>query len=162
MIDLRKINKSKKAQFYLFTAILLCVSAYGLLSGAPAAKEKNADSEVLASNYFFEAKNVINQALYKESSPSLDADIFTNKFISYAKTKNTDIQIAYLLKNDDKIRAVNYLKNDINIISHNKTIKKSESITLNLTNIITIRYDETDYNYTFTNDTVEFKALIIT
>jgi hypothetical protein len=162
MIDIKKINKSKKAQFYLFAAMLLCISAYGLLSASPIAKEKNTDSQLLASNYLFEAKNVINQALYKESDPFEDVDRFTNNFISYAKTKNTDLKIAYILKNDNKTRVVNYLKDDINITSHNRTLKRLESVAFNLTDNIIIRYDETDYNYTFINDTLEFKALIIT
>ena len=162
MIDPKKIKKNKKAQFYIFTAILLCISAFGLLSTSPLSKEKNTDFELLASNYLYEAKNTINQALYRESSPYLAVDLFTNNFIGYAKTKNIDLKIAYILKNENKTTVVNYLKDDLNITSHNKTIKTSESATFNLTNIIIIRYDETDYNYTFTNDTVEFKALIVT
>lgn len=161
MIKNSLYKTGKKAQFYLFVSILICISAYGLLSTSITAKEKNTDFDVLSSNYIIESKNVINQALYKRSDPLSEVDAFTLNFIDYAKTKNTNLGITYILKKENKTHIVNYLKYTINITSHNKTINKSASLTLNLSSFITLRYDETDYNYTFTNDTIEFKALLV-
>jgi hypothetical protein len=115
----------------------------------------------MGSNYLFEAKNVVNHALYAKSDPFADLDEFTSNFISYAKTKNMNLEIAYILKKNQTTKAVNYLKDELNRTTHNKTLKKSETFTMTSTNHINLSYQDTEYNYTFTNDSIELKALII-
>lgn len=155
-------KKNKKGQFYLFIAILLCISAYGLLSPSFNSKESNSNLNLLGSNYLYEAKNVVNHAIYVKSDPFTDLDEFTSSFISYAKTKNINLEIAYILKKDKTTKVVNYLKDELNITTHNKTIKRYETFTLTSTSLINLTYQGIGYTYSFTNDSVELKALIIT
>ncbi len=155
-------QKNKKAQFYLFVAVVLCIISYGLFSSSSSLKKVDSNEGIISSNYLFEAKTVVNNALYKKTDPSVELNEFTSTFINYAKTKNINLQIAYLLKVNNSTKVVNYLKDELNVTTYNRTLKKYETLTISQVNIITLKYEGMDYTYTFTNDTVELKALIIT
>ena len=150
---------AKKAQFYIFVAVLLCISAYSLLSFGIVAKEKSTGFGMLYENYIHESENVINNALYTGTDVFSQFDSYTNSFITYAKTRNTDFGVLYMIKKDDELRVVNYLSSPANITSQNITIMPHQSMTLKPTSVLSLRYKGNDYNYTFTNESVQFKAL---
>ncbi|MBR9690383.1 hypothetical protein GOV08_01735 [Candidatus Woesearchaeota archaeon] len=152
---------NKKAQFYLFVALILALSAYSLLSPGIVSKQRDFDFEEIYNNYIHEGEIVINQALYKNIDIVETFDNYTVNFIEYAKTKNTDFYVAYIIKEDNAVSVVNYLKSKINISSHNTTLDVQKSTTLNTTNNIMINYEGQDYNYTFSDEYVQFKALVV-
>lgn len=157
----RLMHKNKKAQFYIFVAILLCVSAYGLISTSTQPKSKVTDFDVLSKNYISEANNVFNQALYQEKDVAQELDYYTKNFIAYAKTKNTDFKVLYMAKTGNATNIVNYLKKEANITTINQTLNSNSQIKANSTSHILIIVDNDEYNYTFSEDENEFKALII-
>lgn len=151
----------KKGQFYLITALILLIPTYTLLvSQQNFGREKTTNFDVLSKNYISESRIVINNALYYDNNIYQEIESFTQDFIDYSNTKNIDLKILYMVKNGESLRVVNYLK-DVEITDFNITLKSSETINLNTTNEITIKYEETEYIYEFSNETIEFKALIM-
>ncbi len=158
MARLRRLHK--KAQFYLFVAIMLCISAYGLLSTAPKPQVKNTDFDLMSKNYVHEADNVIDQAIYADGDAYAQVDAYTLNFISYAKTKNTDFKVLYILKEKNSTYIVNYLKKEANITTYGKALNDGEHSILPSNSSISIDFDDNEYDYNFTEDDFEFKALI--
>lgn len=149
---------NNKGQYYLFVAIILCLTSYGLIYTSVNAKDKPNTFDDITQNYLNEAKNVINNGIYNEEDLFLHFDNFTNKFISFSKTKAINFQLLYLLKSDNQIRVVNYLDQSV-LLNSNRTLYQREYVTLNPQDLITINYNDIIYNYTFSDDDVEFKAL---
>lgn len=152
----------KKGQFYLITALILLVPTYSLLiSQQSFTKEKTTNFDLISKNYISESRIIINNALYNNKNIYGELELFTDKFKEYSNTKNIDLKILYIIKNGDFYRISNHLKKDIDILNFNITLKSDETISLNITDEVIIKYEETDYVYKFSNKTLDFKALVM-
>lgn len=154
-----KLNK--RGQFYILTALLLIIPTYTLISQNYIPIKKITNLDILSQNYVEEGKNTINNAIYSDQNVFLELDSYTQEFITYANTKNVDLQILYIIKYDEKIKVVNYLKKESNIMPGDINLQKSESSIINNTNQIIITYNNIEYTYNISTENVDFKALII-
>lgn len=154
------VRKTKKAQFYIFTSIILSILLFSIYASSAKMFSPSKNYDELSSNYINEATNVINHAIYADQNVFDSFDRYTQDFIKYSKTKNTEFKVLYILKNDEDLRIVNYLNQEVNISGQEKDLGVAQKTTIEAANNITIRYDGIDYYFIFSNETVQFKALI--
>lgn len=153
-------KKTKKAQFYIFTSIILCILLFSIYASSARMFSPDKRYDELSSNYINEASNVINHAIYADLDIFDEFDSYTHDFMAYSRTKNTDFKVLYLLKKDGELRIVNYLNQEANISGQEELLGPTQKITIPKTNNITITYDKISYGFVFSNETIEFKALI--
>ena len=152
--------KNKLGQFYIITALMLIIPTYALIiSQNNNVKERTTNFDILYENYINEAEITINNALYNQENVYSEMEDFTTDFIDYSKTKNIDLKLVYMIKKEDEIKVANYLKTEVKI--NNLTLKNKETMIINSTNEITLNYEETEYDYIFSNKSIEFKALLV-
>jgi len=156
-----KIKLNKKGQFYILTAIIFCSVMFLLLYNKEPIPKLNPEFESLYNNYVYESPIVINNALYNNKNVTSQFRNFTSDFIGYAKEKNIDLGIFYVLKLDNYIEAVNYLKETANITTINMTIAPDNYLILNKSNNISIKIKDTTYTYNMTDDKIQFKVLLM-
>lgn len=142
----------KKGQFYLLTSIILIVVMYGLIQTGINLKATKTEKNV-KDLYELEAKNIINNALYENKDVIFELDSFTKNFIEFNNDKNKLIGLIYLYK-DDELHIKNY---GLDAIFNNTNL---DSITISIDKV-TITINDINYDYSFNNERVEFKSLII-
>ena len=117
--------------------------------------------EIYLDNYVYEAKIVINNAIYENKNISQELNNFTESYITYAESKNMDLGIVSLYSDNNQIFTANYLDDDITINGLSLVEPNEESV-VNYNNTITIEYlDETYYFYFSNPEKTELKTLFI-
>ncbi|MGB9748674.1 MAG: hypothetical protein ACP5OZ_03275 [Candidatus Woesearchaeota archaeon] len=166
-IKFEKIRCSKKAQFFIFTAVILCLLIYALFAmRAESYYVEGSDFELLHKNFVLEAEEVINKAVYEEENLTFEFDDFVQSYLGFA-AKEANISIFYALIKDDI-----YLKNNfpwnltITTYFYNKTqgnfiLHTNIIIPKNITSFaIDIDNDgKNDYLFTIKNKPIELKLL---
>jgi len=160
-VNLKTNFKSKKGQFYLLTAIIFCSVMFMLLYNRQPIPKVNPEFEKLYNNYIYEVPIAINSAIYENKNLSKNFDNFTINFMTFAKERNIDFRVFYVLVYDDKLEVVNYLKHVVNITSSNLLLNISQKKVLNKSNNFTIEYEGNIYTYNITNEDVQFKILVV-
>jgi hypothetical protein len=155
------IIKGKKAQFYVLTAVIFCSVMFILLSNKNPTQETNSEFKRLYNNYIYEVPQVINNALYDNKNVSAQFKNFTSNFISYAKEKNINLGIFYILKLDEQIEAVNLLNQEVNITYVDSLLLPDKRIILRRTSNISVIVKNTTYVYNITDDKIQFKVLLM-
>ncbi len=90
---------TKKGQFYIFTAIILCV--YAIMLVLPAARGPAESSfRGLADNYLFEYPKVVNSALYNQSSSASRLGNFTDTYVAFARSLDPRFGLVYGYRHD--------------------------------------------------------------
>ncbi|MBN2880604.1 hypothetical protein JXM83_01000 [Candidatus Woesearchaeota archaeon] len=112
-----------KAQFYLLAGFIFVFLIFSLSGGVWYLSTSQDSFSELKSNYVREANKVINEAVYSGLDPFVRLDDYTKKFIRYAKTKNVDFGVVFILSYDGHLKIVNYLNNNINIYYKDSLIK---------------------------------------
>ncbi len=162
--DIKKLNfirNNKKGQFYILTAIIFCSVMFVLLYSRQPAQEVNSEFSLLYNNYIYEAPIAINNALYENKDISSNFENFTLNFISFAKEKNIDFKVFYILIHDGKTELVNYLNAPVNITSSNLLLNISQKTTMLNPGNLTIEFEGNTYSYNITNGPVQYKILIV-
>ncbi len=155
--------KNKKGQFYVLTAVIICSVLFMLLYGREPMQKINTEFRSLYNNYIYESPIVINNAIYHNKNLSNQFKNFTASFIRYAKEKNINLGVFYMLKVDDDIEAANYLNDEINISTINEILMSNNHIRFKIENYnnMTIYFKNVTYLYNITEDKVQFKVLFI-
>lgn len=160
-VNLKTNFRSKKGQFYLLTAIIFCSVMFMLLYNRQPIPKVNPEFGKLYNNYIYEAPVAINNAIYENKNLSKNFDNFTINFMTFAKERNIDFRVFYVLVYDDKLEVVNYLKHAVNITNNNLLLNSSQKRVLDKLNNLTIEYGGTIYIYNITEEDIQFKVLII-
>lgn len=142
--------RNKKAQFYIFTAILLIGYVMTMAPGAAKPKKPVPTFKNLYQNYMAEAPKVINNALFFDSNVSDSFMNFSDNFLAYAKTRDPNFRFVYALLYKDSIYVKNYLEETINATANTTTVglssndyrdvAKAGTIKLNVSNLIYTLY----------------------
>lgn len=109
---------SKRGQVYILAAILLAVVLFSLSAIKNKFEQKTikGDFETLSENFQIEASKLINSVI---ESPNTDVHeafkSFSTMFTSYAKGKNPEYGLIYILSYGDKIQVTNFLDRTINV-----------------------------------------------
>ncbi len=97
---------NKRGQFYIFTAIIIGLAIFSIISQSNKLEERVLleNFNELSKNYADEAPKVVNEALKENPDSSMVAGelgSFTNNFIDYANTIDPQLGIVYVYKNPD-------------------------------------------------------------
>src|SRR3989344_5612716 len=112
------MRMNRKSQFYLFAAIVLIVSSFVIYSSSSTLSAREVDEfKTYLDNYLYEARVVMNNAIYNNLNVSTTLSNFTEHFISYARNKDLDIGIAFIYSENSKLHIVNYLNQPLLISS---------------------------------------------
>lgn len=114
--------KSKKAQFYIFTAIVLIGYVMTIAPSAVTPKKPVSTFRNLHENYVAESPKIINNAMHYDGNVSALFENFSDSFMAYAKTRDPNFGLAYALLYEERIYAKNYLGETINITANTTVI----------------------------------------
>ena len=133
---------------------------------------RSSDSfESLKANYLFEANKVINSGVYSGADRLQLTSAFTRDFLEYAKTRNIDLKILFILSDGGDLKIVNYLNTNINLYYKGILLSRCMNVTCsavdrgNYTVLpwkdeLTVSFDGKEYNFHFSSkDSIELKAL---
>ena len=91
--------QSKKAQFYIFMAIILSVYALALVAPAARSPPESAFRGLL-DNYLFEAPKVVNSALYSGTTTGAQLANFTDSYVAFSRSLEPKFGILYGYSHD--------------------------------------------------------------
>ncbi len=153
----------KKAQFYMFTAVILISYVFFIVANKSSISTSEVENlELYLDNYIHEATIVINNAVYYNNNISTALNNFTESYIAYTEDKNLDIGIVSLYSYNNQIIIANYLKEFIIIDGLAQALIPGNERAVNYNNTITIEYKNETYNYYFSNpDIIELKTLFV-
>lgn len=162
---------NKVSQFYLLSAFIFITLLFSLASNSAYVSRSSDSFDSLKSNYIIEANKVINAAIYSGSDKLLVTSVFTREFMDYAKTRNVDMKVLFILSDNGYLKIVNYLNTNINLYYKGILLSRCMNTTCtvvdkgNYTQLpwkdeLTVSFDGKDYSFHFSSkDSVEFKAL---
>jgi hypothetical protein len=164
---LKKMFKQKRAQFYVFTAIVLI--AYALLtvqSGSTVETSSNNFKQVY-DNYIFESSIALNNALFEQADVSEEYERFMDGFISYSKMKKLKLEIFSILETGDNVHFSNKMNMPVYIININQTLQSNGELSILRSNVsevvIEVRDDvfhENIYKFSISNQGTDAKAVL--
>ena len=148
-----------KSQFYMFGAIVLVSLVFVIVSNNSVISMSSVQD---TKNYKYEAKVVINNALYANKNVSYELRNYTESFITYGENKNLDFDIMYIYSNNNNLYIVNYLNQSVLVTSLGLTVNKEQEVSTGFVNDLTVKYNNESYNFNFTSpDEVELKTLFV-
>lgn len=156
-----RISKSKKkAQFYLFTAILLCGMALAITAPIAATSGPSKDFKELYSNYIREGDRVVNSAIFNSENLTDKFSAFTSDFLEFARQKDKDFGLIFLLSENSAVSVGNYLGSDVTISTSYGSYSIGDGVSvLNATDYVSIMLGEDNYRFNFEGSAVQFMAL---
>jgi len=149
--------KNKKSQFYIFTAIILSTYLFALASAADQKIKESSKFEIIKDNFVQESSFAVNSAVYNQGDISQQLKQFTEDFIDYAKTKGNELEVLYLLVQED-IEISNYLNTEVKI--SNKSLNRGETKTFDKTNQITVEAYNNIYVFAISDEPLQLKAML--
>lgn len=154
----------KKGQFYIFVAILLSAISFSMLKGSTVLAKPHSFEDIRA-NYIQESEFVLNNAIYQEQNPFEQFDHFTKNFQKFAREKNINFEVVYMLLYQDTIKIVNYLSVPVtvNITGTEEKLFPNEGTFIDKVAALKISFEGLENTYKFAPDEpVQLKLLIIT
>jgi len=100
---------------------------------------------------------VINSAVYNQANISQQLEQFTADFIDYAKTKGNDLEVLYLLVQDD-IEISNYLNSEVKI--SNKSLIRGETEIFDKIDQITVEAYNNRYVFEISDEPLQLKTML--
>jgi hypothetical protein len=166
-IKFKIIKFNKRAQFFIFAAVVLCLLIYALFAmRTESYYVESSNFEIMHKNFILEAEEVINNAVYEEKNLTYEFEDFVRTYLDFA-SKELNVSIFFALIQDNIYLKGNFPWNlTITTYLYNKT---QESFVLfnNLTipkNITSFSIDinndgKNDYWFTIKNNPIELKLL---
>jgi len=152
--------KTSKGQFYILTAIIFCVIVFALVYTENYVGNTDTNFKNIYDNYIYESSNVINSAVYYNRNISDEFENYTTTFINYAKTKNVNLKIFYIIATKTNTIVGNHLGEEINLTDYK--VENNNYIILGRLNNLSLNYENNIYEYNLSSDEeVIFKALLI-
>lgn len=156
LVKIKRVDK--KAQFYLFAAIILCAAvAFAYLRGFTVQTKLADGFDEIHENFKVEQEKAV--VFFIHNSTNSDDFIarysgFVLTFKNYARTRAVNFNHVGIIKNEDKINIINNFDSDISIIYENKSqeISKTNKYEINLTEQIKINTGEMEYGFNFNKD----------
>ncbi len=116
------MHSNKKAQFYIFTALVLIGYSTLLLQSFNVVPEGSRNFRTVYENFVFESSQALNNALFEEKDVNDEYGRFLDSFISYSKMKKLNIEVFSMLEHGDYVYFSNLMDNDVKILNINETI----------------------------------------
>ena len=152
---------SKKGQYYIIAAVILCSLALGLVySSAVSAKGRTVFDD-LKKNFETESSIALNGIISSDLEAFSTYDDFVQDFRRYALSRNVDFDLVYLLMYNNTIYVKSYIESEV--IARNAfdsvRLNSTNSTQFAATNFVSITKDDAEYNFPFDDRQVQFKAI---
>ncbi len=158
---------SKKAQFYIFTAVVLIAYSTLLLQSDSVIPESSKNFRNVYDNYIFESSQVLNNALFEQQDTDQEYERFLDQFISYSQMKKLSIEVFSILETEDYVYFSNHMTNPVHIINVNETVPaggKTYFLRADLSEaVLEVRDDvfhENIYKFTISQQGTDAKAVL--
>ncbi len=158
---------SKKAQFFIFTAIILIAYSTLLLQSESATPDPSRTFRMVFENFVFERTSAMNNALFEGKDVNTEYEKFLDSFISYSKMKKVDLEIFSVLETGERVYFSNKMKIPVAILNINETIAPGVNTyftRLNLSEaVLEVRDDvfhENIYKFNISNQGTDSKAVL--
>lgn len=151
--------KQKRAQFYIFAAIVL--SAYALALAIPSAKQvSQSPFKNLYQNYIFEAPKVINSAFYNETGPSARLANFSDDYVEFARSFDARFGLMHAYFHDGITDVRSRLNGEVNITAGSASFMLKDNSTAIQGSGFTAHIDGNSYEFNLSKE-VRLQALFI-
>lgn len=156
-----KLVSNRKAQFYLFTAIVLIAYAFSIARTEPLVQEETDAFKELYENFITESPMVINNALYQQANVSEKFEAFASAYADYARTRQPNFRLAYILRSEGNMLVGNRLGLGINATLTNSTSYEiSDGSTFTLApQDIALEVAGISYTFTIGSEAYQVKSL---
>ncbi|MFC1753052.1 hypothetical protein ACFL96_06615 [Thermoproteota archaeon] len=121
------IHIGKKAQFYLFTMIILLALVTTFIIARPVSVEVDRSMDHYFENLEREAEYVINNALINDENVSDELNTFFTHMQELGKTRRLTLTYFYLVVEKDNFTFYNDMDSDVFVIDYNLTLSKGGS-----------------------------------
>jgi hypothetical protein len=162
----RRIFPNKKAQFYIFTALILMAYTATLLKPTTLVTKPSKVFSETNDNFRIESKEVINNALLEQKNISKEYDSFTRQFIDYSKMRGIKLEVFLVLVSGEQVYLTNHMKNSVSLLGRSEIIGPEGSLILqkNMTSIaISALNDESSpniYDFNITTENIQASSLL--
>ncbi len=108
---------NKRGQFYIIIALIISLALFGITYKVNEIKEPVlfSDFNDVSENYVSEATKVVNDALEEEGDVLGNVDLFTDRFLEYAKQRNPNLGLLYIYSDGTDIVMDNHLDEPIEV-----------------------------------------------
>jgi hypothetical protein len=159
--------KHKKAQFYIFTAIVLIAYSMLLLQSFNVIPESSEAFRNAYDNFVFESSAALNNALFEQADINQEYERFLDTFISYSKMKKLNIEVFSILETGDRVYFSNKMSNPVHIINLNESVLPGSNtyfLRSGLSEVVLeVRDDvfhENIYKFTISSQVTDAKAVL--
>jgi len=151
---------NKKGQLYIVAAILLLTYAFAIARPSVSPKLPISSFQSLHKNFISETPVVVNNALQQSDNVSATFKTFVDDFSIYAKTKDPNFRLVYLLVDKDKLVVGNRLDDSVNVTIGDTVhkISSNQELTVNKAASADLLVNGITYSYLFNDDNVQLKA----
>ena len=155
--------KTKKAQFYLFAALIFVSAVFLVVANSSSISLREIDDfETYQKNYLHEAKIVINNAIMDNLNISDQLGEYTSEYISYLSSKDIDLGVLILLASEDKIYIDNYLNEPVLISTLGFSLNPGEKMSTGFREELEVEYRNETYSFSFSGSYLtELKTLFV-
>ncbi len=166
---IQKINQKskklaqKKAQFYIFTAILLSSMMLAIVTTSSKITRPESAFRELEDNFMDESAVVVNSAIYNGTNVSLRYLDFVNKFLDYSRGKESTFSLAYVLAYDNTVEINNRLSEDVFVRADGQSFRlgANERTAVSRTKNIVLTYNKNDYELDLNSYSADVHALFV-
>ncbi|MFC1742265.1 hypothetical protein ACFL3V_07055 [Nanoarchaeota archaeon] len=158
---------NKKAQFYIFTAVMLIGYATLLLQSFDVVPPVSKNLRQAYENFAFESDAVLNNALFAQADIDTEYGRFLDNFISYSRMKKLNVDVFAVLEHGEYIYFFNKMDNIVRIMDLNETVPPGTStyfLRSNLSDVaLEVRDDvfhENIYKFSISNQGTDAKAIL--
>jgi hypothetical protein len=162
-----RMMKNRKAQFFIFTAIILIAYSTLLLSPENVVPDASGTFRQVYDNFRFESSAAINNALFEQVDVPAEYARFLDSFISYSKMKKTGVEVFSVLEYGDYVYFTNKMSNPVHILGINETIAPAASAYFLRSDlpeaVLEVRDDvfhENIYKFTISGESTDAKAVL--
>ena len=166
-MTISRMRKSRKGQFYLFTAVVLIAYALLTLQSTAEVSTPSKNFKNVYDNFVFESAAAVNNALYEQEDVSTEYERFIDSFISYSKMKKLDVEVVALLETGDIVYFFNNMQSSVHIININQTLDPGATLSYTRSDlseaVLEVRDDvfhENIYKFSISNAGTDAKAVL--
>lgn len=161
-----RMLKDKKAQFFIFTAILLIAYSTLMLQSNKVIPEPSENFRDVYDNFVYESDKAVNNAVFEQEDIQEEYDRFLDNFKNYAEMKKLRMEIFALVAEGENIYYFNKMETPVTIKETEQIIPAQENTyyARNLTEL-TIEvpddvFHENIYKFTLPESDTEVKAVL--
>ncbi|MBN1386503.1 hypothetical protein JW968_06030 [Candidatus Woesearchaeota archaeon] len=164
-------TSNRKGQFYILMSVILVGVLFALAYPMIKVTKPRVDIKHVADNYVTEAAYAVDTALIEEEDPDERLQNFTGQFLDFARQKETNLEMVYLLFTPDVVIIRNYNAGKFTVYQENQddrfndiecgVMAPTDSKTIKRTGYVKLVKDDVEYRFEMPEEKYKVKALFI-